>query len=95
MGPGCRFENWPGYEIHSTARIRAFTIDYFRRWFGRIPDDRLRTWHKDGFMAEACCRRGLRVQVEQVNYSVIRPVKAPRYRDSRALAIHLGERRAA
>jgi len=52
----------------STARIRWFATDFFRRWFGRWPDRRWRSWHKDGFMAEVADRRGNIIQVEQTNW---------------------------
>lgn len=52
----------------STARIRWFTWDFFVRWFGRQPDRRRHSWHKDGFMAEAADRRGNIIQVEQTNW---------------------------
>ncbi len=87
IGPGCQFLTWPGFEIRSNVGIRAFTIDYFQRWFGRVPDDRRRSWFAKGFMAEAVCRRGYRVEVQQINYKVLPRVRAPRYRDSRALMV--------
>lgn len=60
------YMNWPGSEIHSNARIRAFTHHMFRRVFGRSPDGLC--WHMDGFMAECRDRRGNFVEVEQHNH---------------------------
>jgi hypothetical protein len=56
--------NWPGQECESSARIRVVAAVLFRKWFGNWPE---RSWHKDGFMAEAWDRRGRRITVDQVN----------------------------
>lgn len=80
MRPGCHFENWPGDTWLSNQCIRAFTHTMFEKWFGRPPDDRQRTWHMDGFMAECRDRRGFCVQVEQINHG------DPRYRRRFALS---------
>lgn len=59
------YENWPGSVYRTNARIRAFAVILFRRWFGREP---YVLWHKDGFMCEVRDRRGNSMSVEQTNW---------------------------
>jgi hypothetical protein len=68
MRHGHRFEFYPPKHFRSNLRIRAFAHTMFQKWFGRQPDRRRRSWHKDGFMAEAADRRGNIIQIEQTNW---------------------------
>lgn len=92
---GGHFEFFPSKVFYSSLRIREFSFVMFRKWFGgRAADRPNRCWHADGFMAEACDRRGNRIQVEQVNYKVAPKLRVRPYRDSSALMV-VGERRVA
>jgi len=63
MRPG-GFMNWPPRQATSNNRIRVVAAQIFRKWFGRAPT---KSWHVDGFMAEASDERGNCIQVEQWN----------------------------
>lgn len=52
-------------EVVTRHRIRFIAHELYRRWFGRPCTE---SWHKDGFMAEACDRsRGNSVELIQEN----------------------------
>lgn len=86
MGHGYHFQNWPGRTWQSNQRIRAFAHTIFLKWFGRVPDRRRRSWHRDGFMAEVADRRGNIIQITQINHG------DPRERDRYALTVWTAER---